>query len=194
MPEIDAPENRLKQYWIYRDPSLPRNGYSFENLTKNYLNIWVEDFTYIPYRGKFYYLAATLSLSTREVVGWAFGEYHDADLVCNAFIDALGRRDAPNIIHSDRGSEYLSEKHLNLCKACGISASASDPGKPWQNGFMERFFNTFKTELGEEFRYIKSVEELYERIANWIHYYNHDRIHTVLLMAPAEYAKTLATA
>ena len=57
---------------------------------------------------------------------------------------------------------------------------------------MERFFNTFKTELGEEFRYMKNIEELYERIANWIHYYNYERIHTVLLMAPAEYARSLA--
>ena len=58
---------------------------------------------------------------------------------------------APNIIHSDRGAEYLSEKHLNLCKVYGVSASASGSGQPWQNGFMERFFNTFKEEqVGEK--------------------------------------------
>ena len=145
-PDIEAPENRLRRYYIYRKADLPRAGYSFSGLTRDKLKIWVEDFTYVPFRGKFYYLAAVLNLNTREVIGWAFGERHDADLVCNAFADALKHRKAPNIIHSDRGAEYLSEKHLNLCKVYGVPASASGPGQPWQNGFMERFFNTFKEE------------------------------------------------
>lgn len=136
----------MRRYYIYCKADLPRAGYSFSGLTRDKLKIWVEDFTYVPFRGKFYYLAAVLNLNTREVIGWAFGERHDADLVCNAFADALKHRKAPNIIHSDRGAEYLSEKHLNFCKVYGVPASASGPGQPWQNGFMERFFNTFKEE------------------------------------------------
>ena len=112
-------------------------------------------------------------------------------MVCNAFADALKRRKAPSIIHSDQGAEYLSGKHLNLCKVYGVSASASGPGQSWQNGFMERFFNTFKEELTEALVYLHNIEELYERIASWIYYYNHERIHTILLMPPAEYAKQL---
>lgn len=56
---------------------------------------------------------------------------------------------------------------------------------------MERFFNTLKEELTEALVYLHNIEELYERIANWIYYYNHERIHTILLMPPAEYAKQL---
>ena len=112
-------------------------------------------------------------------------------MICNAFADALKRRKAPSIIHSDRGAKYLSGKHLNLCKVYGISASASGPGQPWENGFMERFSNTSKEELTEALVYLHSIEELYERIANWFYYYNHERIHTILLMSPAEYAKQL---
>ena len=37
----------------------------------------------------------------------------------------------------------------------------------------------------------EGIEELYERIANWIYYYDHERTHTILLMPPAEYAKQL---
>lgn len=37
----------------------------------------------------------------------------------------------------------------------------------------------------------EDIEEFYERIANWFYYYNHKRIHTILLMPPAEYAKQL---
>lgn len=190
-PEISAPENRLRKYWLHRVPGVPRAGYKFDRLTSLDLNIWVEDFTYINFHGKFYYLAAILSLATREVIGWAFGETHDANLVCDALRSALAKYEAPDMVHSDRGSEYLSEQHLNLCEDNFIAMSASDPGQPWQNGFMERFFNSFKTEVKEEIRYFKHVEELYERIANWIYYYNFERIHTALLMPPALYAKKL---
>ena len=82
----------MRHYYIYRKADLPRAGYSFSGLTRDKLKIWVEDFTYVPFRGKFYYLAAVLNLNTREVIGWAFGERHDADLVCNAFADALKHR------------------------------------------------------------------------------------------------------
>ena len=56
---------------------------------------------------------------------------------------------------------------------------------------MERFFNAFKEGLTEALVYLHNIEELYERIANWIYYYNHEQIHTILLMPPAEYAKQL---
>lgn len=112
-------------------------------------------------------------------------------MVCSAFADALKRRKAPSIIHSDQGAEYLSGKHLNLCKVYGVSASASGLGQPWQNGFVERFFNTFEGELTEALVYLHNIEELYERVANWFYCYNHERIHTILLMPPAEYAKQL---
>ena len=56
---------------------------------------------------------------------------------------------------------------------------------------MERFFNTFKEEQTEAPVNLYNIEELYERIATWICYYNHEQIHAILLMPPAEYAKQL---
>lgn len=56
---------------------------------------------------------------------------------------------------------------------------------------MGRFSNTFKEELTEALVYPHNIEELYERIASWFYYYNHEQIHTILLMSPAEYAKQL---
>ena len=50
----------MRRYYIYRKADLPRAGYSFSGLTRDKLKIWVEDFTYVPFRGKFYYLAAVL--------------------------------------------------------------------------------------------------------------------------------------
>ena len=71
--------------------------------------------------------------------------------------------------------------------------SASAPSSPWQNGFMERFFATFKEECSAKISATKDVGELYELIANWIHYYNHNRIHTSLKMPPVLFAKRFST-
>lgn len=189
--EIDTPANELKPYWVLKKANEPWLGYDFIRLTNPNLRIWVQDFTYIKHGNKFFYLAATLSLATREVLGWSFGFYHDANLVCEALEDALKNNPAPDIIHSDQGSEYLSQRHYDLCSESGILMSASDPGSPWQNGFMERFFNTFKEETEEKLKRAKTVPEMYEKIAGWIYYYNYERIHTKLKMPPKAYAKKL---
>lgn len=194
IPEIDSPENKLRRYWEYKDSTNPRDGYDFSGLTNPELNIWVEDFTYISWKGRFLYLAATLRISTREILGWSLGMYHDADLVCASLEDALQHNNAPNIAHSDQGSEYLSQKNSKLCERMNIEMSASDKGEPWQNGFMERFFATFKEEMEYKIRKCETITEVYEKIANWIYYYNYERIHTALRMPPKAYALKLQEA
>lgn len=192
--EIDSPDNKLRSFWELKDPDNPRGGYSFAILAKPELNIWAEDFTYIGWRGRFLYLAVTLRLSTREVLGWSLGLYHDADLVCASLEDALRCNTPPDITHTDQGSEYLSKKNSDLCKSVGIEMNASDKGEPWQNGFMERFFNTFKEEMEYKLRVYKTISEVYEKIANWIYCYNYERIHTALKMPPKDYAVKLEEA
>ena len=191
LKEIDAPENKLKAFWEYKNPEKPWLGYNFSRLTDPTLNIWTQDFTYISWHGKFLYFAVTFRIASREVLGWSFGFYHDADLVTASLEDALRNNDAPNITHTDQGSEYLSQKNFELCKNIGTVMSASDPGQPWQNGFMERFFNTFKEEMEEKLKRCKTSFEVYERIANWVYYYNYERIHTSLKMSPKDYAARL---
>ena len=193
-PEVESPENKLRIFWKLKDPNNPRDGYDFSNLADPALNIWAEDFTYINFKGRFLYLAATLRISTREVLGWSLGLYHDADLVCASLEDALRNNDAPDITHTDQGSEYLSRKNSKLCERMKIKMSASDKGEPWQNGFMERFFATFKEEMEYKIRQCKTITEVYEKIANWIYYYNYERIHTALKMPPKAYALKLQEA
>ncbi len=192
-PETEAPENRLKPYWSFKIEGNPRSGYTFENISNPKLNIWFEDFTYILLHGKMYYLAAIVSASTRAVVGWSFSNRHDADLVCDALFDALSKESPPTILHSDRGTEYMSIKHQSMCREYGIKSSASLGGSPWQNGFMESFFSTFKREMRERVKLARGELELYECVAEWIRYYNSERIHTALLMPPKLYAEKLSS-
>jgi putative transposase len=71
-----------------------------------------------------------------------------------------------------------------------IQLSCSNKSSPWQNGFMERWFGSFKREVGNLNRY-QDLPQLHEAIALQIHYYNTQRIHSALGMSPAAYAAQL---
>lgn len=151
-------------------------------------HIWACDFTYLwlPYFNRWYYVATIIDLHTREIVGWSVGIHHDTKLILSAMYDALSIHPPPMYLHFDRGSEYLSEAHLNLCGGLEIMPSASEKGSPWQNGFQERFYGSFKTELGA-LKNITSEGELFERIALTLNYYNTKRIHTKLKTNPRQF-------
>lgn len=73
---------------------------------------WVSDTTYIPTREGWLYLVSVMDLFSRQVVGWAMGEHHDAELAISA-LDMAIRRACPEaglIVHSDRGSEFANTK------------------------------------------------------------------------------------
>ncbi len=145
--------------------------------------------TYVFHSG-LYYLALVMDLTSREVLSWKLGANHTSGLTHIALIDALRGNPSPSILHSDRGSEYLSQRHQDTCVRFGIKLSASKPGRPWQNGFMERCVKSIKDELGPLSQY-QDIDELYVGVINAIAYYNNDRIHTALKMPPKAYAATL---
>ena len=150
--------------------------------------VWVTDFTYLPYFGRFIFLATVEDVFTRKVVGWAVGVRHCKELVAYALIDAIENYPLPDIIHSDQGSEYRSEDYLNLLKSLGIRPSMSEKASPWQNGYQESFYSGFKLELGHPEIY-PTLGELVEAIAQQIHYYNHERIHSALKCPPEVFAQ-----
>ncbi len=187
-PEITAPPNILHGYAVPKDQARPQDGMDYSGMTRS--GAWVQDFTYIQFHGSWYYLAGVLGLKTRQIVGWRLGSNHSAELTYAAVLNALSKHEPPAILHSDQGSEYLSYKHRDLCDSLGTKLSCSAAGKPWQNGFMERWFGGFKSEIGDITK-LKDIAELHEKIALRIFYYNHQRIHTALSMSPAAYAAKL---
>lgn len=153
--------------------------------------VWVSDFTYLPYQGRFVYLATLEDVFTRQVVGWEVSVRHNTDLVAQALLNALEYYPAPPIAHSDQGSEYRSKTYLNLLKSFNIQPSMSEKASPWQNGYKESFYSGFKLELGYPECY-PTLGELIEAIAQQIHYYNNQRIHTALKCPPAVFAQRIA--
>lgn len=154
--------------------------------------IWVSDFTYLPYFGRFVYLSTVEDVFTRRVVGWAISFWHNANLVSQALLSAIEQNPAPQIIHSDQGSEYRSQDYLNLLKSLNIKPSMSQKARPWQNGYQESFYSGFKLELGHPECY-PNIGELTEAIIQQIYYYNNERIHSALKCPPAVFAERINT-
>ena len=186
--EIAVPDNALKSYVRYLNPDRPQDGQTYREMTHS--GAWVQDFTHIRCGSRWYYLAVVVELASRQVVGWSVGAAHDTGLTLAALRQALRSNVPPPILHSDQGSEYLSYVHRDICEAYEITLSCSARSSPWQNGYMESFFGKFKPELGDPRGYA-TPENLFEKVAYSVHYYNHERIHTALDMSPAAHAAQL---
>ena len=186
---------RRKRKWTVplKPDDLNQAPTAIPNLVKGMIvdsqnNVWVSDFTYLPYFGKFVYLATIEDVFTRQVVGWEISLRHSAELTARTFLNALRYRPAPKIMHSDQGSEYRDKGYLNLLKSLGVKPSMSQKASPWQNSYKESFYSGFKLELGHPECH-PTLGELTEAIANQIHYYNNIRIHLALKCSPAVFAK-----
>lgn len=149
--------------------------------------LWVGDFTYLPLRDDFIYLATVLDMYTREILGWHIGLNHTTSLVIEAFLDAAARTNStPAIFHSDQGSEYISGDYEKLLETLNIKPSHSKKSSPWENGYQESFYGNFKFELGSTNQY-QELGELCEAIHRQINYYNTSRIHTSIKTQPATF-------
>ncbi len=151
-------------------------------------HIWVSDFTHFSFHGKTIYLATIIDLFTREIVGFSVLLTHSIQLVTGALLAAVHKHPPPVILHSDQGSEYASRDYTAITQQLGIAISMSRKASPWENGYQESFYSQFKVDLGDPNRF-QNLGELVYAIYQTIHSYNHNRIHTVLKMPPAVFAK-----
>ncbi len=180
---------------FFKKADLGRKDIVYENILKRLCPIvpgvvWVSDFTYIKYQGRFIYMATIEDYFTREVLGIAISRFHNTNLVLDALHDALTKGRAA-YIHSDQGSEYQAGKYLEVLEEENIKVSYSDKGSPWQNGQMESFFGRFKEESGDLNRF-ESLPELIEYIYQQIYYYNNKRIHTKFRTSPIKFKQTFS--
>lgn len=143
----------------------------------------VGDITYLPLlSGGFCYLATFQDRLTRRVVGWAISKTMKADLVVEALQMALRRglikRGA--IIHTDRGSQYVSNIYRELLAAHGLRQSMSGKGNCYDNAQAESFFSRFKAELLEDGFFADIDAAITETFSYIEGYYNRIRLHSSL--------------
>lgn len=151
---------------------------------------WVGDITYVPTAECWLYLATVIDLFSRRIVGWSMNKNMKADLVNNALLMAIWQRKPTKglIWHTDRGSQYCSDSHVNITKRHGIVQSMSRKGNCWDNAVAESFFSTIKTELIYQNKF-KTREEAKHAIFEYIEvFYNRIRMHsTNEYLSPVKY-------
>lgn len=141
--------------------------------------VWVTDITYIRTQEGWLYLAVVLDLFSRQVIGWSMRERIDSELVLNALLMAVWRRNPKEkvIIHSDQGSQYTSQDWLSFLKAHGLEPSMSRRGNCYDNAVAESFFQLLKRERIRRRAY-SDREEAKRDIFDYIElFYNPKRRH-----------------
>jgi putative transposase len=142
---------------------------------------WCGDITYIPTDEGWLYLASTIDLASRHLIGWSMSDRHDAGLVCDALQAAVATRGRHTmdgvIMHTDRGAEYTSTAFADTCQRLGARRSMGRTGSCLDNAVAESFFATLKVELVNRRRF-RTRAEARTAIFRWIAWYNQRRLHS----------------
>lgn len=152
--------------------------------------VWVSDITYIWTDEGWLYLASTMDLYSRMIVGWSMSATMPASLVVRALEMAIDRRSPPAgmIHHSDRGVQYAAHAFQGLLERHDIVCSMSGKGNCYDNAVKESFFHTLKTELCDHERY-RTRAEAQASIFEYIEvFYNRQRLHsTIGYLSPLQF-------
>jgi transposase InsO family protein len=106
--------------------------------------------------------------------------------------DKAGHAAADGLIHhSDAGSQYTSIRFAGTLALEGIAASIGTVGDAYDNALAESTIGLFKTEAIREdspFRTgpLRQLEDVEWVTANWVHWYNTRRLHSLLGNVPPE--------
>jgi putative transposase len=157
--------------------------------------LWCGDMTEIVTDQGKLYLATVIDLFSRRLLGYAMSARHDAELVEASLNMAAATRGGTVdgvIFHSDRGSEGVSLAFTDALREADITASIGSVGDALDNALMESTIGLFKTEVIEHERPTwTSWRQVEQATASWVHWYNHDRLHSSIgHVPPAEYETT----
>ncbi|BAH08062.1 hypothetical protein CKR_3011 [Clostridium kluyveri NBRC 12016] len=131
-----------------------------------------------------------MDLYSRKIIAWTLSETLNVSCVIDTINKAKKHRElvSPVIIHSDRGSQYVSKEYKKATSKMVLSYSKK--AYPWDNACIESFHAIIKREWINRFR-IKNYRHAYILVFEYIGtFYNTIRIHSHCnYMSPNEFEK-----
>ena len=88
-------------------------------------------------------------------------------------------RGLPLRLRLDNGPEFTSVAVAEWAEQNGVELEFIKPGRPMQNGFVERFNRTYRQAVLDMYIF-ESLEEVRRLTAEWIEFYNNHRPHDSL--------------
>ena len=192
-------EMGIKAQWIKPWTTTTRDS-DFSNELLNILDeqfnperpnaVWCTDITYIWTQDGFVYLNCVMDLFARKIIAWTLADTMEVSTVIETINKAKARRntDLPLIIHSDRGSQYVSNAWREATES--MQRSYSHSGYPYDNACIESFHSLIKREWLNRFN-IRNYSHAYRLVFEYIEtFYNTVRIHSHCdYMSPDEFEK-----
>jgi len=150
--------------------------------------VWCTDITYIWTQNGFVYLNCVMDLFARKIIAWTLSNTMEVSNVVATINKAKAYRniESPLIIHSDRGSRYVSNAWREATKT--MQRSYSRCAYPYDNACIESFHSLIKREWLNRFS-IQNYNHAYRLVFEYIEaFYNTVRIHSHCdYMSPYEF-------
>ena len=140
--------------------------------------VWCTDITYIYTCEGFAYPTSVMGLYSWKIIAGVLAPTLEAKYVLEAINLAKARRktDQPLILHSDRGTQYVSQANRDAAEKFRLSYSHK--GYPYDNACIESLHSLIKREWLNRFR-IDSFGRTYTLVFEYIEaFYNTIRIHS----------------
>ena len=142
--------------------------------------LWVSDFTYVSTWQGWQYVAFVIDVFARRIVGWRVSSSMRTDFVLDALEQALyarqPERDNSLVIHSDRGSQYVSIRYSERLAEAGVEPSVGSKGDSYDNALAETINGLYKAELIHRRAPWKTKESLELATLEWVSWFNHQRL------------------
>ncbi|MEQ9810555.1 IS3 family transposase, partial [Streptococcus jiangjianxini] len=136
----------------------------------------VTDLTYVRVGKRWAYVCLIIDLYNREIIGLSVGWQKTAELVKQAIQSIPYALTKVNLFHSDRGKEFDNQLIDEVLGAFGITRSLSQAGCPYDNAVAESTYRSFKLEFINQ-EIFHTLEELNLKTKDYVHWWNHHRIH-----------------
>ena len=129
----------------------------------------------------------------REALGITIGTSLPAARIVRALDQLLEIRGRPHVLRSDNGPEFISEALARWAHRHGVELRFIQPGKPMQNGYLERFNRTYREEVLNCYVF-ETLGEVRRMTEEWLVRYNEQRPHESLgNLAPRQYLMAQST-